>query len=125
MSGLADILIRSARLRNRSHLADIMISDGRILTVGPRGEIDARTVIDVEKNLVPPNARPAVALAATSLNLKECGLEVGHPAYPAVPDQPSVTEALRYHASPRAVISHGRMIDAERMRSLADAGRGT
>jgi cytosine deaminase len=38
-------------------------------------------------------------------------------------DQPSVTEALRFHAAPAAVISHGRLVDLERMRGLAQPSR--
>jgi hypothetical protein len=38
-------------------------------------------------------------------------------------DQPSVTEALRFHAAPAADISHGRLVDLERMRGLAQPSR--
>jgi cytosine deaminase len=60
---------------------------------------------------------------AVAMNLQGYGLEVGRPANLVVLDQPSVTEALRFHAAPAAVISHGRLVDLERMRSLAQPSR--
>jgi len=61
--------------------------------------------------------------AAKAINLKGYGLEAGCAANLVVLDQPSVTEALRFHAPPAAVISHGRLVDLERMRQLAQPGR--
>jgi cytosine/creatinine deaminase len=37
-------------------------------------------------------------------------------------DQPDVGEALRFHGQPRAVISHGRLVDLDRMSDLAVSG---
>jgi len=36
-------------------------------------------------------------------------------------DQSDVVEALRFHAPPRQVISHGRQVDLARMRELSAA----
>jgi cytosine deaminase len=63
------------------------------------------------------------ARAATAMNLKGYGLEAGAPANLVVLDHPNVTEALRFHTAPSAVISHGRLVDAERMRDLAKFSR--
>jgi cytosine deaminase len=61
--------------------------------------------------------------AAVAMNLRGYGLEAGCAANLVVLDQPSVTEALRFHRAPAAVISHGRLVDLERMRALAQPGR--
>ncbi|WP_315836316.1 amidohydrolase family protein [Bradyrhizobium prioriisuperbiae] len=63
--------------------------------------------------------------AATAMNVRGYGLDVGHPASLVVLDQPSVTEALRFHAPPRVVISHGRVVNTEHMRGLANVGGRT
>ena len=60
---------------------------------------------------------------AVAMNLQGYGLEVGCAANLVVLDQPSVTEALRFHAAPAAIISHGRVVDLERMRALAQPNR--
>jgi cytosine deaminase len=60
---------------------------------------------------------------AKAMNLKGYGLEVGCAANLVVLDQPELTEALRFHAPPAAVISHGRLVDLERMRVLAQKRR--
>lgn len=62
--------------------------------------------------------------AATAMNLAGYGLEAGCAANLVVLDQPDVTEALRFHTPPAAVISHGRLVDLDRMRELAQPGRG-
>jgi cytosine/creatinine deaminase len=59
---------------------------------------------------------------ARAVNVAEFGLTVGAPAHLVVLDQPDVVEALRFHAPPRAVISHGRRVDLDYMRGLASAG---
>ena len=62
--------------------------------------------------------------AAAAMNLGNYGLEVGCAANLVVLDQPSVAEVLRFHAPPAAVISHGRLVDAKKMRELAQPRRG-
>lgn len=57
--------------------------------------------------------------AATAMNLERYGLGLGCAANLVVLDQADVTEALRFHTPPRIVISHGRIVDADRMRTLA------
>lgn len=61
--------------------------------------------------------------AAEAMNLGNYGLKAGCAANLVVLDQPSVSEALRFHTQPAAVISHGRLVDAEKMRELARPGR--
>jgi cytosine deaminase len=60
---------------------------------------------------------------ARAMNIADFGLEVGAPAHLVVLDQPDELEALRYHAAPAHVISHGRIVDRQQMASLA--GQGT
>lgn len=60
--------------------------------------------------------------AAQSMGLRDFELKVGAPAHLVVLDVPNVLEALRYHAAPAYVISHGKLIDQAKMEAL---GRGT
>jgi cytosine deaminase len=60
--------------------------------------------------------------AAQSMGLRDFELKVGAPAHLVVLGVPNVLEALRYHAAPAYVISHGRLIDQAKMETL---GRGT
>lgn len=46
-------------------------------------------------------------------------LAVGQPAHLVVLDQQDVLEAVRFHGAPAWVISHGRVVDLQRMRKLA------
>jgi len=57
--------------------------------------------------------------AAKAMNLGDFGLGVGMPAHLVVLDAPDVIEALRWHAPPAHVISHGRPVDLASMRRLA------
>lgn len=57
--------------------------------------------------------------AARCINVKDYGLRVGTTANLAVLEQPSVLEALRFHEAPAYVISHGKLIDKEKMMSIA------
>jgi cytosine/creatinine deaminase len=56
--------------------------------------------------------------AASAMNLRGYGLAAGCQANLVVLDYPDVTEALRHHALPRLVISHGRIVDAGRLRDF-------
>jgi cytosine deaminase len=62
--------------------------------------------------------------AATAMNLAGYGLEPGCAANLVVLDQPDVVEVLRFHTPPTVVISHGRLVDLDRMREFAQPGRG-
>jgi cytosine deaminase len=64
------------------------------------------------------------ARAATAMNLERYGLGLGCAANLVILDQGDVTEALRFHAPPRIVISHGRIVDTDRMRALAQGATG-
>lgn len=66
---------------------------------------------------------------AKAMNVRGHGIAVGANANMVVLGQPDVVEALRFHAAPAHVISHGRRVDAARMQELASApgqppGRG-
>jgi cytosine deaminase len=65
----------------------------------------------------------ATTRAAQAIGLTDFGLEVGKPANLVVLDAPNVLEALRSHASPRAVVSHGAVVDTDLMKSVAETGR--
>jgi cytosine/creatinine deaminase len=56
---------------------------------------------------------------ANALHIADFGITVGAAANLVVLDQPDIGDALRFHAEPRAVISHGKQIDLQRMRELA------
>lgn len=51
--------------------------------------------------------------AAQAMNIEQHRLEVGAPANLVVLEAPDVLEALREHAAPLAVVSHGKLIDHE------------
>lgn len=57
--------------------------------------------------------------AARAIGLHDFGLAVGAPAHLVVLDAPNALEALREHAPPAHVISHGRLVDVARMKDLA------
>jgi cytosine deaminase len=56
---------------------------------------------------------------AKCINVHDFGLEVGKTANLVVLDQPSVLEAFRFHEAPAYVISHGQLVDREKMKQLA------
>jgi cytosine deaminase len=58
--------------------------------------------------------------AAAAMGLEDFRLEVGGAAHLVVLDQPDIREALRNHAPPRHVISHGSLIDARAMQAIVD-----
>ena len=58
---------------------------------------------------------------ARAINIADFGLTAGAAANLVVLDQSDVVEALRFHAPPRQVISHGRQVDLARMRELSAA----
>jgi cytosine deaminase len=60
--------------------------------------------------------------AARAMGLLVFGLEVGNPAHLVVLDAPNVLEALRFHAQPAHVISHGQLVDRARMEEIVDFG---
>ena len=59
--------------------------------------------------------------AAQSINIAKFVIQVGATANLVVLDTPDVVEALRYHAAPAHVISHGKLVDQAAMKELADA----
>jgi cytosine/creatinine deaminase len=56
--------------------------------------------------------------AAQAIGLKDFSLAVGNPANLVVLEQKNVLEALRYHEAPRWVISHGQVVDLERVKAI-------
>jgi cytosine deaminase len=59
---------------------------------------------------------------AKALHIADFGIAIGAPANLVVLGQADVTDALRFHGEPRAVISHGKPVDLQRMRNLAFGG---
>jgi cytosine/adenosine deaminase-related metal-dependent hydrolase len=60
--------------------------------------------------------------AAHAMNINNHSLKVGNPANLVVLAAPNVLEALREHAAPLYVISHGQPIDRARMEFVARTG---
>jgi cytosine deaminase len=58
--------------------------------------------------------------AAKCIGLKDFSLKAGSPANLVVLDEPNVLEALRNHAAPAWVISHGRLIDQETVQKMGE-----
>jgi cytosine deaminase len=56
--------------------------------------------------------------AAQAMGLKEYGLRVGAPAHLVILDVPNVLEALRCHAAPTWVISHGKLVDQDKVKAM-------
>jgi cytosine deaminase len=56
--------------------------------------------------------------AAKAMNVPGFGLLVGGHANLVVFGQPDIIEALRFHAPPRQVVSHGQRVDLSRMQAL-------
>lgn len=56
---------------------------------------------------------------ADAIGLRNHRLAVGNQANFVVLEGDSIAEALRFHAAPRAVVSHGRLIDQAAMKDLA------
>jgi cytosine deaminase len=59
--------------------------------------------------------------AAEAMGLADFGLKEGATANLVVLSAPNVLEALREHAAPLHVISHGKLVDLEKVRSIAAA----
>jgi len=57
--------------------------------------------------------------AAECINVKDFGIKVGATANLVVLNQSSVLEAFRFHDAPVHVISHGKLVDVEKLKSLA------
>jgi cytosine deaminase len=56
---------------------------------------------------------------AAAIGLRGHGLSVGSTANLVVLEGRSLSDALRFHAAPRAVVSHGRLVDQVAMQALA------
>lgn len=57
--------------------------------------------------------------AFDAMGLHDFELQVGSPANLVVLEQDNLVDALRYHTAPRAVISHGKLVDKDWMREMA------
>jgi cytosine/creatinine deaminase len=90
----------------RNNMLEVAFLAAHLLWMTTRVEID--TLYDM-----------VTVAAARAMNIADFGLAVGAPAHLVVLDQSDVVDALRFHAPPRHVISHGRLVDLERMRQLA------
>ncbi|HMQ51623.1 MAG TPA: amidohydrolase family protein [Anaerolineae bacterium] len=60
--------------------------------------------------------------AAQAMGLADFTLQVGAPAHLVVLAAPDILEALRDHAAPRYVVSHGRLIDQDRLAPVQRTG---
>src|SRR5690349_9210326 len=60
--------------------------------------------------------------AARAMNVMDHALKIGAPANLVVLEAPNVLEALREHHAPLHVISHGKLIDRDRMELLSQRG---
>jgi cytosine deaminase len=60
--------------------------------------------------------------AAKAINLDDYGLQPGAAAHLVVLDVENVLEALREHRAPAWVISHGKVVDTQHMRSIIEKG---
>jgi cytosine/creatinine deaminase len=56
--------------------------------------------------------------AAECIGIKDFKLAVGNPAHLVVLDVPNTLEAFRYHDAPLHVVSHGKLVDQEKMRKM-------
>ena len=54
-----------------------------------------------------------------AMGLHEVRLEIGAPAHLVILGQDNLVDILRYHQAPRHVISHGKLVDNDKMTSLA------
>jgi cytosine deaminase len=61
-------------------------------------------------------------LPARGIGLKDHTLKAGAPANLVVLDQPNVNEALRFHEAPAYTISHGKVVDKEKMFKIVKKG---
>jgi cytosine deaminase len=62
--------------------------------------------------------------AAVAMNVANHSIAVGNSANLVVLGVPDVPDALRFHAPPRIVISHGRIIDREHFEAIAGGTAG-
>lgn len=60
--------------------------------------------------------------AAECIGLKDFNIKVGSVANLVVHNQPDVIETLRFHEAPAYVISHGKLVDQEKMKPVAFPG---
>lgn len=86
----------------RNNMVEVAFLVSHILGMTTRPEMETLY------NLITKNA-------AKAMGIKDFSLEVGSPANLVVLDQPNVLEALRFHEKPLYVISHGKIINQEKM----------
>ena len=60
--------------------------------------------------------------AARAMNVRDHALKIGAPANLVVMSAPNVLEVLRKHDAPLHVISHGKLIDHDRIQALSETG---
>lgn len=89
----------------RNNLLEVAFLASHLLWMTTRGEME--TLYDM-----------ITLKAAQAMNLRDFGLRVGAPAHLVVLNAPNVLEALRDHAAPVQVISHGQLIDQAKMQTI-------
>ena len=90
----------------RNNMLEVAFLAAHLLGMTARAEIE--TLYDM-----------VTTAPARAMNIADFGLAVGAPAHLVVRAEIDVVDALRFHAPPRHVISHGRRVDLARMRELA------
>jgi cytosine deaminase len=90
----------------RNNMLEIAFLAAHLLSMMTRAEIE--TLYDM-----------ITIASARAMNIANFGIDVGAVANLVVLDQADVVEALRCHAPPLHVISHGRPVDLARMRELS------
>jgi len=92
----------------RNNMLEVAFLASHLLWMMTRDEID--TLYDL------------VSLrAGRAMNVPDFELKTGAPANLVVLEEPDTVEALRNHVQPKFVISHGKLIDQDRMRELASS----
>lgn len=89
----------------RNNLLEVAFLASHLLWMTTRGEME--TLYDM-----------ITLKAAQAMNLRNFGLKIGAPAHLVVLNAPNVLEALRDHAAPAHVISHGRVIDQSSLQAI-------
>jgi cytosine deaminase len=90
----------------RNNMLEVAFLASHLLWMTTRGEME--TLYDM-----------ITGSAARAMGVRDFALKVGAPAHIVVLDAPNVLEALRNHAAPAHVISHGRLVDRVKLEAVA------
>ncbi len=90
----------------RNNMLEVAFLNAHLLWMTTRNDMD--TLYDM-----------VTVNAARAMGLQDFGLEVGCEANLVVTKDVDVLEALRYHEAPAYVVSHGKLLDVEKMKAIA------